>query len=260
MYRLNLPVILLVVMVCSQQADGVEEKLTPGGIWKAHDMNRPRPKVVDAGAAKSEEFKEAPADAVVLFDGKDLSQWERRPGAKDADKSPEPKWKVENGCMEVVPKSGSLFTKLKFGDCRIHIEWATPATVNPAKKGQNRGNSGVFLPGHNEVQVLDSFENETYADGQAAAVYGLYPPLVNACRKPGEWQSYDITLEQPRYDSQHKLIEPCRLTVIHNGQLVQDHVVLGGSAIEGQLGLQDHHNPVRYRNIWLQKLNGSNGK
>ena len=231
-----------------------EEPFTPGGQYRKHDMNRPKPPVRDPGPPSEKEFAPPPDGAVVLFDGKDLSKWKRRAGAKDVDQSPEPKWKVGNGCMEVVPKSGSIYTKEAFGDCRIHIEWATPAEVNPAMKGQGRGNSGVFLPGHNEVQVLDSYQNDTYADGQAAAVYGMYPPLFNVCRKPGEWQSYDITLEQPRYDAQRKLVRPCRLTLIHNGVLVQDHVDLGGGATEGPLGLQDHHNPVRYRNIWLENV------
>ena len=232
--------------------------MTPGGEWRAHDMSRPRPSVVNPGPPTEAEMKAPPADAVVLFDGKDLSKWERSPGAKDKDPSTEPHWKIESGYMEVVPQSGSLRTKEKFGDCEIHIEWATPSTVNTNSKGQGRGNSGVFLPGHNEVQVLDSYENDTYPDGQAAAIYGQYPPLVNVCRKPGEWQSYTITLEQPRYDAQHKLLRPCRVTVVHNGTVVQDHVELGGGATEGVLSLQDHHNPVRYRNIWIRKLPPSN--
>jgi len=220
--------------------------------WKSHDMNRPRPKVVDPGALKPDEMKPPPSDAIVLFDGKDLSKWERKPGPKDTDKSSEPKWKIENGYMEVVPKSGTISTKERFGDCEIHIEWATPAEVNG--KGQGRGNSGVFLPGHNELQVLDSYDNDTYPDGQAGAIYGLYPPLVNACRRPGEWQSYHITLEQPRYDAQRKMIRPARVTVTHNGILIQDHVELGHGATEGVFTLQDHKNPVHYRNIWIRKL------
>lgn len=231
-----------------------EPKLTPRGVYAKHDMNRPRPPVRDPGAPSAKEFAPPPTNAIVLFDGKDLSRWVRKPDAKDIDKSLEPKWKVENGAMEVVSKSGCLFSKDTFGDCQIHIEWFTPAEVNPAMKGQNRGNSGVFLPGHNEIQVLDSYQNETYADGQAAAIYGQYPPLFNVCRKPGEWQSYDITLEQPRYDAKHKLVSPCRLTLIHNGVLVQDRIDLGGGATEGKLGLQDHLNPVRYRNIWVLPL------
>ncbi len=223
-----------------------------GGPWKAHDMNRPRPPVRDPGPPGAQEFAPPPAGAVVLFDGRDLAQWERKPGAKAADQSPAPKWKIENGYMEIASKSGSIFTKEKFGDCRLHLEWATPAEVKG--NGQGRGNSGVFLPGHQEVQVLDSYQNDTYPDGQAAAVYGKYPPSANVCRKPGEWQSYDITLEQPRYDAQRKLTAPCTLTVVHNGVVVQDRVDLGGGATNGVLSLQDHNNPVRYRNIWIQRL------
>lgn len=231
-----------------------EQPFTPGGVYRKHDLNRPKPPVRDPGPPSAKEFAPPPTGAIVLFDGKDLSRWARKPGPKDTDLSTEPKWKVENGYMEIVPKSGSLVTKEQFGDCQIHIEWATPAQVDPLKKGQGRGNSGVFLPGHNEVQVLDSYQNDTYADGQAAAVYGLYPPLVNACRPPGEWQSYDITLEQPRYDANRQLVRPGRLTVVHNGILVQPAVELSGAATEGALGLQDHQNPVRYRNIWIRKL------
>jgi len=231
-----------------------EPKLTPGGVYAAHDLKRPKPPVRDPGAPSEKEFAPPPANAVVLFDGKDLSRWVRKAGAKDQDQSPLPKWKVENGAMVVAPKSGSLFSKESFSDCQIHIEWAAPATVNPAMKGQNRGNSGVFLPGGNEIQVLDSYQNETYADGQAAALYGQYPPLFNVCRKPGEWQSYDILLEQPRYDEKRKLVSPRRLTLLHNGVLVQDRIELGGGATEGKLGLQDHHHPVRFRNIWILPL------
>lgn len=247
------PVLLKVALLfCAGYVHCAEAvKMTPGGVYVAHDMNRPKPAVRDPGTPSEKEFAPPPANAIVLFNGTDLSCWARRPSPKDADQSTEPKWKIENASMEVVPKSGSLFSKDKFGDCQIHIEWATPAEVNPVKKGQNRGNSGVFLPGHNEIQVLDSYQNETYADGQAAAIYGQYPPLFNVCRKPGEWQSYDITLEQPRYDEKRKLVSPCRLTLFHNGVLVQERIDLGGGATEGTLGLQDHLNPVRYRNIWV---------
>ena len=252
---------VLFTMLCAVSTDAAEAKgkkeqpFTPGGQWRRHDMNRPRPKVVDPGFFNDNDAKrKAPADAIVLFDGKDLSQWVRNPRKDDKDRSEQPKWKIENDYIEIVAKSGSISTKQKFGDCHIHIEWATPAQVDPAKKGQSRGNSGVYLPGHNEVQVLDSYENETYADGQAAAIYGMYPPLVNACRKPGEWQTYDITLEQPRYDAERKLVRPCRVTVVHNGIVVQDRVDLGGGPTEGVILLQDHLNPVRYRNIWVRKL------
>lgn len=247
-------IIPALVLASTVAAFAAETKLTPGGQWKPHDMARPKPAVRDPGPPSEKEFAPPPADAIVLFDGKDLSKWVRLPNAKDTDKSPEPKWKIENGYFQIVPYSGDLVTKESFGDCKIHIEWATPSEVNPEKKGQARGNSGVFLPGHQELQVLDSYGNETYADGQAGAIYGMYPPLVNVCRKPGEWQSYDITLEQPRYDAQRKLVKDCTLTVIHNGVLIQDHVSLGGGATEGPLRLQDHHNNGRYRNIWIQRL------
>jgi len=227
---------------------------TPETKWEQHDLNRPKPPVRDPGPGTEKEFAKPPADAIILFDGKDLSQWERHPGPKEQPPVKEPKWKIGEGYFEVVKNTGNLYTKEKFGDCRIHIEWATPSNPDPKATGQNRGNSGVFLPGHGELQVLDSYENETYADGQAAAVYGRYPPLVNVSRKPGEWQSYDIALEQPRLDANRKVAKPCTLTVYHNGVLVQDHVTLGGGATSGNLGLQDHYTPVRFRNIWVQKI------
>lgn len=222
-------------------------------VWEPHDINRPKPPVRDPGPATDGEFAKPPADAIVLFAGKDISQWERRPGPKEQPPVMEPKWKIGDGYFEVVPNSGNIYTQEKFGDCRIHLEWATPAEFKPTAIGQNRGNSGVFLPGHQELQVLDSFENETYADGQAAAIYGKHPPTVNVCRKPGEWQSYDITLEQPRLDANRKIVKPGVVTVVHNGVLVQDHVTLAGGATSGPLGLQDHYTPVRFRNVWVQK-------
>ena len=223
--------------------------------WAIHDMNRPLPRVVDPGAAGP--TAAAPSDAVVLFNGNDLAQWE------DAKGEPA-RWKVREGYMEVVAKTGSIRTKKGFGDCQLHIEWATPVTVSG--EGQERGNSGVFLMDTYEVQVLDSFENRTYADGQAAALYGQYPPLVNACRKPGEWQTYDIVFHRPRFAADGKLAEPARLTVFHNGILVHDNDVLTGPtahkarppykahADKLPLSLQDHGNPTRFRNIWLREL------
>jgi hypothetical protein len=224
-------------------------------MWAIHDMTRPVPPVVDPGPAGPP--LPAPADAVVLFDGKDLGQWEDSKGGAAG-------WKVDNGYAEVVAKTGSIRTKKGFGDCQLHIEWATPVEVEG--EGQERGNSGVFLMDTYEVQVLDSYDNRTYADGQAAAIYGQYPPLVNACRKPGEWQSYDIIFHRPRFDAGGKLLQPARMTVLHNGILVQDNVELTGPtahkarppykahADKLPLSLQDHGNPVRYRNIWLREL------
>jgi len=228
---------------------------TPAEQWSIHDPARPLPPVVDPGPAGPPVA--APSDAIVLFNGKDLSEWEDSKG--------EPaRWKVESGYMEVVAKTGSIRTKKAFGDCQLHIEWATPAAVSG--EGQSRGNSGVFLMNTYEVQVLDSYENKTYADGMAGAIYGQYPPLVNACRKPGEWQSYDIIFRRPRFDSQGNVLTPARMTVFHNGILIHDHVELLGPtshkirlpykahADKLPLSLQDHGHPVRFRNIWLRPL------
>lgn len=223
--------------------------------FKAHDMSRPRPPVVRP--APQPLPVPAPADAIVLFDGKDLSQW------RSADGGPA-KWVVKDGAIESVPGSGYLHSARAFGDVQLHVEWAAPAKVEGTSQG--RGNSGVFLMGLYEVQVLDSYENDTYPDGQAAAVYGQYPPLVNACRPPGEWQSYDIVFRRPRFRPDGSLASPARLTVLHNGILVQDGVEPWGPTSWLQalpytahadrlpLALQDHGNPVRYRNIWLREL------
>jgi hypothetical protein len=223
--------------------------------WAIHDLDRPVPPVVDPGPAGPP--MPTPSDAIVLFDGKSLSQWEDGKGGPAG-------WKVENGYAEVVAKTGSIRTKKGFGDCQLHIEWASPVEVKG--ESQERGNSGVFLMDIYEVQVLDSYDNRTYADGQAAAVYGQYPPLVNACRKPGEWQSYDIVFRRPHFDAAGKVLQPARMTVFHNGILVHDNVELTGPtghkarppykphADKLPLSLQDHGNPVRYRNIWLREL------
>jgi 3-keto-disaccharide hydrolase len=223
--------------------------------WAVHDETRPLPPVVDPGPAGPP--APAPSDAVVLFDGRDLSGWQDVKG--------EPaKWKVEGGYMEVVAKTGSIRTKQGFGDCQLHVEWASPAVV--IGESQGRGNSGVFLMDIYEIQVLDGYNNKTYADGSAASVYGQYPPLVNACRKPGEWQTYDIIFHRPRFDAAGKVASPARVTVLHNGVLVQDDVELTGPtahkarppykahADKLPLSLQDHGNPVRYRDIWIRPL------
>ena len=220
--------------------------------WSIHDMDRPPPPVVDPGSAGR-----PPSDAIVLFGGEDLSQW-RMKGGEPA------KWKVDAGYVEIVPGSGDLVTTRAFGDCQLHLEWATPA---PAKgEGQDRGNSGVFLMGRYEVQVLDSYRRRTYADGQAAAIYGQFPPLVNASRAPGEWQEYDIIFHRPRFEKDGQLVSPARVTVFHNRVLVHDDVELAGATAHQAkatytahpdrlpLLLQDHGNPVRYRNLWVREL------
>ena len=229
--------------------------------WKIHDMSRPAPPVVDPGTPSTEEAPgRPPSDAVVLFDGKDLSKWAHKDGSAA-------KWKVENGYFEVVPKTGQLYTRDSFGDCQLHVEWATPSPAHG--ESQDRGNSGVFLHDLYEVQVLDSYQSKTYADGQASALYGQFPPLVNASRPPGQWQMYDIVFHGPRFDSAGKVLRPTRVTVFHNGVLVQDNDELTGPTAHQQrppykvtpeklpLSLQDHGHAVRYRNIWVRELKSS---
>jgi len=226
--------------------------------WQIHDRNRPQPPVIIPGTASTQEQAgKPPSDAVVLFDGKDLSQWQAADGGPA-------KWKVENGYFEVVPKTGDMRTKQAFGDCQLHVEWAAPDP--PRGEDQDRGNSGVYLMSLYEVQVLDSYQSQTYPDGQAAAVYGQFPPLVNASRPPGQWQTYDIVFHGPRFDREGKLLRPATVTVLHNGVLVQDQVILTGPTAHKArppyqahpeklpLLLQDHAHPVRYRNIWIREL------
>ena len=221
--------------------------------WAVHDKNRPQPKVV----TPAEKPCQPPSDAIVLFDGTDLSKWE---SVKDGAPA---KWKVEDGYMEVVKKAGDIRTKQAFGDCQLHVEWASPSKV--IKGDQHRGNSGVYLMSNYEVQVLDSYNNRTYADGLAGALYGQNPPLVNVCRPPGQWQSYDIIFHRPIF-KKGKVIKPATITVLYNGVLVQDHFEIEGKTVwkkrakyephpdKMPLMLQDHDNPVRYRNIWLREL------
>jgi Domain of Unknown Function (DUF1080) len=226
--------------------------------WKIHDPDRPLPPVITPGTASTQDKAgTAPSDAVLLFDGKDLSHW--------VDKDGKPaKWKVQNGYMEVVPGTGNISSRDSFGDCQLHVEFTEPSPAHG--ESQERGNSGVFLMGLYEIQVLDSYENKTYADGQAAAVYGQYPPLVNASRPPAKWQSYDIIFHGARFAAGGELLRPARVTVLHNGVLVQDNVEMTGPTAHGErppykagpeklpLGLQDHEMLVRYRNIWIREL------
>ena len=233
----------------------------PGDRWRVHDDARPRPRIVEPGMAGTPGIAgQPPSDAVVLFDGNDLSKWVQR---GKGGKTLAPAWKVKDGYMELVPGTGSHKTKEAFGDVQLHIEWATPA--QPRGSSQARGNSGVMFMELYEIQVLDSYENISYADGQAGSIYGQYPPLVNASRKPGEWQSYDIVFEAPRFDGD-KLERPAFVTVFHNGVLLHHRRQMMGpmrhravseySPHEAELPLllQSHGNPVRYRNIWARRL------
>jgi len=227
----------------------------PGQRWRVHDDTRPRPPIVTPG----ETFSHAaapPSDATVLFDGTNLDRWEQLDGS-------EPGWKVENGYVECVPKSGHIRTKDQFGDFQLHIEFATPARVE--SNSQGRGNSGVIIYGQYEVQVLDSYENKSYADGQAGALYGQFPPRRNASKPPGRWQTYDIIFETARWDGE-KLVKPSHVTVLHNGVVLHHRQeYLGASAHRrapkytphpprGHVVLQDHGNTIRYRNIWIRPL------
>jgi hypothetical protein len=213
--------------------------------WKS-GIEWPEPKVIDPGPVGG-----PPSDAIVLFDGKDLSQW------KDGDK-----WIIKDGVA--TSHGAGINTKQAFGDCQLHVEWATPEKVEGA--GQGRGNSGVYLMERYEVQILDSYENPTYFDGQAGSIYKQQPPLVNACRKPGEWQSYDIIFKAPKFDEQGKVATPAYVTVLHNGVLVQNHFEIKGATAwdkppayaahppKAPLHLQFHGNPVKFRNIWIREL------
>ncbi|MFN7920401.1 MAG: DUF1080 domain-containing protein [Bryobacteraceae bacterium] len=237
----------------------------PGQKWKVHDINRPRPAMVTPGAKPGM----PPSDAIVLFDGKDLSKWMAKGGGsgpnRDRNSLHAPTWKVENGYFEVTDDSGDLVSKDKFGDAQLHVEWASPTVIDG--DSQWRGNSGIILMERYEIQVLDSFNNKTYADGQAGAIYGWWPPMVNASRGPGEWQAYDIIFEAPRFDGD-KLAKPAMVTVIHNGVVLHHKKEIGGPMAhrvvrqyvahsgEESLMLQNHGTHVRYRNIWVRRLKG----
>ena len=233
--------------------------------WRQHELTRPHaPPVTPASTLGA-----APSDAIVLFDGRDLSAFVRaRGGGPEGAAQPAPEaatWKVENGYMEVVPRGGSIRTKESFGDIQLHAEWAAPNP--PQLTGQNRGNSGFILMGQYEFQVLDSYgRTDTYADGTAGSIYGQYPPLVNASRPPGEWQVYDIYFRRPRFRTDGSLQEPAQATVVLNGVLVQNNEIIQGPTAPTPpygyvahadalpLSIQDHGQAVRFRNIWVRRL------
>jgi hypothetical protein len=237
--------------------------LLPGLPYKVHDSFRPHPKVVTPGPSVGQ----PPSDAIVLFDGSGLSKWTAAKlgtASYEIIQKPAP-WTVTGGYFEIVPGSGAIATRESFGNAQLHVEWMEPAGVTGAS--QNRGNSGIFLMGLFEIQVLDSFRNPTYADGQAGAIYGQWPPLVNAVRKPGVWQTYDIVFEAPEFISGRRT-RSAYMTVFLNGVLLHNHKEAMGPTVfrnvakyvpgpaEGPIVLQDHGAAVRYRNIWVRRLSG----
>jgi len=233
-----------------------------------HDPARPHPPKVTPGENTN---WDAPSDAIILFDGKDFSHWQKAKQVMPTGPEAQPGdigWKLENGYMEVVPGSGDIMTKEKFGDIQIHVVFANPAEIRG--NSQNRGNSGIFLQGRYEVQVLDGWNNPTYADGQIGAIYGQWPPLQNPARKPGEWQTYDIVFEAPVFDKSKpdgdKVLKPAYETVFLNGVLMHNHKELLGPTVhraaakylaqpeEDSLLLQNHNTRVRYKYIWARHL------
>jgi hypothetical protein len=237
-------------------ATSLTAQAPPPGGWPQHSLERP---MAPVQAPPEQRLPvEPPAGAVVLFGGSDLSQWSRGDGSPVG-------WRIlPDGSMEVTKGTGGIRTKSSFGDVRLHVEWRSPLPAEGTS--QDRGNSGVFLMGRYEVQVLDSYESTTYADGQAGALYGQFPPRVNVSRAPGEWQSFDIDFRRPRFDDAGKLVSPARMTVRHNGVLIHDDVALLGPTSHRvrapyekhedalPISLQDHGHPVRFRNIWLVPL------
>jgi hypothetical protein len=255
-------VLLAVVAACGVGCGGSQETADADAVLTSREDSiraseqtevwEPVPAVVTPGHSGA-----FPSDAIVLFDGSDLSEWAAEEGG-DAG------WRVEDGAMTVVPGSGSIVTRRGFGDIQLHIEWRSPAEIRG--EGQGRGNSGVYFMELYEIQVLDSFDNGTYSNGQAGAIYKQHVPLVNASRGPGEWQSYDIVFVAPRFDAGGALVSPAYMTAFHNGVLIQNHAELRGPtewigvpeyevhADRLPLLLQDHGNPVSYRNIWVREL------
>ena len=251
LHALSFGLVLGLFVLSPSMAQQEEVKLPP----QATEFYTPVVKKVAPG----QENHLAPADAIVLFDGNNLNAW-----VSDKEGSTAAPWKVENGAFTVVPRTGGIRTKDTFGDVQVHVEWSAPTVVKGT--GQGRGNSGFFFMGKYELQVLDSYDNETYTNGMAASIYKQHPPLVNAMRPPGEWNTYDAIFTAPRFNQNGMLISPARITVIHNGILVQNNVELKGPTenigiphyvahpAALPIHLQDHGDLVSYRNIWVRKL------
>ena len=250
---LTLPLMLFAMM-----GQGIYAQTSNDSPTLTEDWSR-KPEVVSPGKKPTA----PPSDAIVLFDGGNLDQWE-----KEGSENEPAKWKVKRNYMQVTIDAGGIQTRQKFGDCQLHVEWKTPADdVKEGKKGQGAGNSGIFLMNRYEVQVLNSFENETYYNGMAGSIYKQHIPLVNPTLPPGKWQVYDIIFKAPRFNSDKTLKTPAYVTVILNGVLVQNHVEIKGPTVfkgkpsysfhaeKEPLQLQNHNNKVSYRNIWIRELN-----
>lgn len=242
---------ILLIFLFSTSAVGFSQG--KNGDSKLSETWEPVPAIVKPGSSS----QDPPSDAIILFNGKDFSAWNGKDGKKV-------EWLLDNGAMTVKGGTGEIFTKQEFGDCQLHIEWRTPEVVKG--EGQGRGNSGIFFMERYELQVLDSYNNKTYSNGQAASIYKQLIPLANASRGPGEWQTYEVIFRAPRFSATGRLTEQARITVIHNGVLVQNNAALwGASAFIGipeykphaakvPLMLQDHGDAVSFRNIWIREL------
>ena len=242
------PMIMMLLLMAATLAAQTQKELDP----LATEVWNPKPKKVTPGTVPGE----APSDATILFDGKDLSKWST-PDGKEA------RWEVKDGAFTVVKGTGDIKTKQTFGDVQLHIEWREPLGLEG--EGQARGNSGIFFQEKYELQVLDSYESQTYSNGQAGSIYKQHMPLVNATRKANEWQTYDVVYNAPRFSENGSLISPARITVLHNGVVIQNSTSLWGptqyrglpvyeSHGKGSLRLQDHGNPVSFRNVWIREL------
>ena len=247
--------LFLVVLLLAVTGYAAKEK------FAVHDKARPNPPVVTPPSQRGQ----PPSDAIILFDGTGLSHWK-------SDKGGDAKWRIVNDdYMVVLRKAGGIHTVRQFGNCQLHVEWRAPEGVPASVTDQKRSNSGVFFMGRYEVQVLDSYTddnyqtNKTYADGQAAAIYGSHPPMVNVMRKPGEWQTYDIAFLKPLFDGSGNCVRKARITVFHNGVCVHNNLEIEGTTShkkkaayrphgDGPIGLQDHGNPIAFRNIWVRPL------
>lgn len=242
--------VMFCLLCLGMMAQAQSDKKTP----ETTEIWEPQPRIITPG----EKPTDAPSDAIVLFNGTNLDAWNALDGSAA-------KWTVNEGALTVAPGKGDIQTKQEFTDFQLHVEWRSPAAVDPTKTSQGRGNSGIFLQGLYEVQVLDNYQNKTYANGQAGSIYKQHLPLVNACKAPGVWQMYDIFYMAPRFNKEGRIVTPAYVTVVHNGVLVQNHVALWGPTEyiglplykpheKGPIKLQDHGNLVSFRNIWIREL------